>query len=63
MEIRWHKLVVTFPLIVYDTAALLAGFVVKYLEVNGVAILLEADHCALVVSDVVAIVLGIEGID
>ena len=56
-------MVVTFPLIVYDTAALLAGFVVKYLEVNGVAILLEADHYALIVSNVVAIVLGIEGID
>ena len=56
-------MVFTFTLLRDDTAVLLAGFIVEYLEVNRVATLLEADHNALVGSDAVAIFLGLEGLN
>ena len=52
VDIRRHKLVVTFPFLRDYKALLLAGLVVEYLEVYLVTTLLEAYHDDLVGSNV-----------
>ena len=61
--IRRHELVVTFPFLRDYTLVLLDGSFVKYLEVHLVATLMEAVHDPLVGSDMMEVLLGLEGID
>ena len=63
VDIRQHKLVVTYPFLGYYTAVLLYGLVVRYLEVYLVATMLEAEHDALLGSDAVEVLIGLKGID
>ena len=63
VDIRRHKLVVTFPFLRDYTAVLLDDLLVDYLEVHLVATLLEAEHDAPVGRDTMKVLIGLEGLN